>query len=175
MTIRTFWTLLLKILGIWLILSGLTIIPQFITAWAFLRDNSQENLITAFYISALLLLTIGIYFVILKLLVFNSSWVIDKLKLDKGFNEEKLDLSIKLNTVLSIATIVIGGLILVNTLPMLCRQIFTFVQLKTVFRQDPQFSLIIFFSVKALIGYLLMTNSNKVVSYIAKKTENIEN
>jgi len=175
MTIRTFWTLFFKILGIWLILSGLTIIPQFITTLAFFGDNSHENLFVTFYISAVLLLTIGIYFVIMKLFVFNSSWLIDKLKLDKGYQEEKLDLNIKLNTILSIATIVIGGLILVNTLPMLCRQIFMFIQLKTVFRQDPQFGWIIFYSVKALIGYLLMTNSNIVINYIAKKSKNIDN
>lgn len=175
MNIRTFWILFLKILGIWLILSGLTVFAQFINAFSFFGNNQEDSFFAAIYIIGLLLLTIGLYFVTLKLLVFNSNWVIDKLKLDKGFQEEKLDLSITLKTVLTIATIVIGGLILIDALPMLCKQIFLFVQLKTVFRQDPQFSLIIFFSVKALIGYLLMTNSNKVVSYIAKKTENIEN
>ena len=29
MTIRTFWNLFIKILGIWLVLSFLTVIPQF--------------------------------------------------------------------------------------------------------------------------------------------------
>jgi hypothetical protein len=33
MTIRTFCNILFKILGIWLILSGLSVIPKFI--WAF--------------------------------------------------------------------------------------------------------------------------------------------
>lgn len=170
MTIRTFWTLFLKILGIWLILSGLTIVPQFITAFSFFGDNHQDNLFAAVYVIVLMILTIGLYFVILKLLVFNSAWLIDKLKLDKGFQEEKLDFSVSLKTVLTIATIVIGGLILVDALPMLCKQIFTFIQQKIVFREDPQFSWIIFYSVKTLIGYLIMTNSKFVIDFINKKT-----
>ena len=175
MTIRTFWTLFLKILGIWLILSALTVIPQFISAFAFFGENSQDNFFTAIYIIALLLLTFGLYFVVLKLLVFNSNWLIDKLKLDKGFQDEKLDLNITLKAVLAIATIVIGGLILVDALPMLCKEVFTFIQQKSVFREDPQFSWIIFYFIKALIGYLLMTNSKVVINYIDKKTVDLEN
>lgn len=175
MTIRTFWTLLLKILGIWLILSGLTIIPQFIGAFTYFGDNQQDNFFAALYVIVLLILTVGVYVVVLKLFVFNTNWLIDKLKLDQGFVEEKLDLGITLRTVLTIATIVIGGLILVDALPMLCKQIFTFMQQKSVFREDPQFSWVIFYFVKSLIGYFLMTNSKSVIDFINKKTESAEN
>ncbi len=174
MTIRTFWTLFLKILGISLILSGLTVIPQFMSAFAFFGENQQDNFMAAIYIIVLLLLTVGFYFVVLKLLVFNSNWLIDKLKLDKGFQEEKLEMGLTLKTVLTIATIVIGGLILVDALPMLCKQVFAFIQQKSVFREDPQFSWIVFYFVKTLIGYFLMTNSKMVISYIDKKTEDVE-
>ncbi|NLU38995.1 MAG: hypothetical protein GXX78_08915 [Bacteroidales bacterium] len=175
MTIRTFWTLFIKILGIWLILSGLTVIPQFISAFTFFGNQHDDNILGVIYIIVILLLTVGLYFIVLKLFVFNSNWIIDKLNLDKGFQEETIDLNITLRTVLTIATIVIGGLILVDSLPMLCKQIFTFIQQKTVFREDPQFSWIIFYSVKTLIGYLMMTNSKYVIDYIHKKTENIKN
>lgn len=174
MTIRTFWTLLLKILGISIILSGLAVIPQFISAFAFFGDNAQDNFMAVIFITALLLLTVGLYFVVLKLLVFNSNWLIDKLKLDKGFDEEKLELNIAPKTVITIAIIVIGGFIFVDALPMLCKQVFTFVQQKSVFREDPEFSWVVFYAIKALIGYLLMTNSKLVIGYIYKKTEDVE-
>jgi hypothetical protein len=173
MTIRTFWTLLLKILGIWLILSSLTVIPQFLTVFSIFTNN--DNIISALSIIALMLFTLGLYFVVLKIFVFNSNWIIDKLKLDKGFPEETIDLNISLQTVLTISTIVIGGLIFVEALPMLFKQFFTFIQQKTVFREDPEFSWIIFYSVKTLIGYLLMTNSKFVIEYIHRKTKNVEN
>jgi hypothetical protein len=103
--------------------------------------------------------------------VFNSDWLIDKLKLDKGFQEEKIDINITLKTVLTIATIVLGGLILVDALPMLCKQIIAFMQQQSMLREAPQFSWIIFYFVKALIGYLLMTNSKVVNGFIAKHIE----
>ncbi len=174
MTIRTFWTLFLKILGIWLILSGLTVIPQFISAFTFFGNQHDNNILGVIYVIVILLLTVGLYFIVLKLFVFNSNWIIDKLNLDKGFPTETIDLNISLRTVLTIATIVVGGLIFVDSLPMLCKQIFIFIQHKTVFREDPQFSWIIFYSVKTFIGYLLMTNSKYVIDYIHKKTESIE-
>lgn len=174
MTIRTFWTLFLKILGIWLVLSGLTVIPQFISAFTFFGDNPQENLLVAILVIVLMLLTLALYFVVLKLLVFNSDRVIDKLKLDKGFREEKLDLAISLKTVLTIATIVIGGLIFVDALPMLGKHLFTLIQKKALFVENPQVSWIIFYAVKALIGYLLMTNSQGIVGFINRKTANVD-
>jgi len=174
MSIRTFWTLLLKILGIWLILSGISVVPQFINAFAFFGDNQQDNVFAAFYITALLFLTLALYAVVLKLLVFNSAWVIDKLKLDQGFPEERIDLNATLQTVLTIATIVLGGLILVDALPMLCKQVFTLIQQKSLFAEYPQFDWVIFYSAKALIGYLLMTNSKTVIRYVEKKTPESE-
>ena len=173
MTIRTFWTLFLKILGIWLILSGLTVIPSFVSAFTFFGEN-HNNLYAAVYIAAMLILTVVLYFVVLKLLVFNSGWLIDKLKLERGLEEANLDISITLKTVLTIATIVIGGLIFVDAFPMLCKQIFFFIQQKSVFREDPQFSWIIFYSIKVLIGYLLMTNSKLVIEFIGKRTESTD-
>ena len=171
MTIRTFWTLLLKILGIWLILSGLTVIPQFLSFFTFWGNNQHDNLIGIIYILVLMLLTIGLYVVVLKLFVFNSHRIIDKLKLDKGFPEEMIDLNVTWKMGLTIATIVIGGLIFVDALPMLCKQIFTFFQQKTVFSEDPQFGWMIFYFVKTIIGYLLMTNSKYVVDYIQKNSD----
>ncbi|WP_423129451.1 hypothetical protein [Gaoshiqia sp. Z1-71] len=105
----------------------------------------------------------------MKLFVFNSTWIIDKLKLDKGFPEETINLNVTMG--LTIATIVIGGLIFVDALPMLCKQIFTFFQQKTVFSEDPQFGWMIFYFVKTMIGYLLMTNSRYVVGYIHKNAD----
>lgn len=174
MTIRTFWTLLLKILGIWLILSGLSLIPQIISVFTLFSMQFNDSVIGVIFSIFVLLLTVGVYFLILKLFVFNSGWIIDKLKLDQQFQEERIDLSITLRTILTIATIVIGGMILVNALPMLCMRIFSLIQQQNVFREDPEFGWIIFYAIKSLIGYLLMTNSKPVINYILRKTESVE-
>lgn len=174
MTIRTFWTLLLKILGLWLLLSGLSLIPQIISVFTFFSMQFSDSVIGIVFSIFIILLTAVIYFLVLKLFVFNSGWIIDKLKLDQQFNEEKIDLSITLKTVLTIATIVIGGLILVDAFPMLCKQIFSFIQQKAVYIEYPEYGWIIFYAIKSLFGFLLMTNSKPVIKYILKKTESVE-
>jgi hypothetical protein len=158
----------MKILGIWLVLDSVTVIPQFFSTLFFTdpNDTAQSFALTA----ALLLLTIGIYIFILRLFVFKTAWLIDKLHLDKGFNEERIDLNVQLSTVLTITTIVIGGLMFVDSLPQLCKQTFMFFQQKNMFRESPTSGWIIFHLVKTILGYLLMTNSKQVVAFIEKQT-----
>jgi cytochrome c biogenesis factor len=167
MTIRTFWTIFIKILGIWLVLSSVTVIPQFILTFVYAgsNDTSRDFALAA----GLLLLTIGIYVFILRLFVFKTAWLIDKLHLEKGFDGEKIDLNVQLSTVLTVTTIVLGGLMFVDSLPQLCKQTFMFFQEKDLFRESPTSGWIIFYFVNTMLGYLLMTNSKQVVEFIQKK------
>ncbi len=169
MTIRTFWTIFIKILGIWLVLDSLTVVPQFLTALPFYGNNYDENIWSLLAMVAMLLVTITMYILILWLFVFKTSWLIDKLHLDRGFVEERIEFKIERSTVLSIATIVLGGLMFIDSLPQLCRQVFVFFQQKTLFGESPNTGFIIFHSVKTVIGYLLMTNSQYVVNFIDRQ------
>lgn len=170
MTIRTFWAIFIKILGIWLVLDSITVIPQFLSALPFFGTNNDDNIFGVGIVLALLLLTIGIYVFILRLFVFKTAWLIDKLHLDKGFEEDKLNFNVQLSTILTVATIVIGGLMFIDGLPQLCRQIFVFFQQKNIFRESPTSTWIIFHFAKTIIGYLLMTNSKSVVTFIERQT-----
>ncbi|HCE58680.1 MAG TPA: hypothetical protein DER09_12850 [Prolixibacteraceae bacterium] len=169
MSIKTFWNILLKILGIWLILSGFGVIPQFI--WAFsIFEYRPDGKIAAglIYLAALLFITAALFFVILWLFVFRSGWIINKLKLDKGFDDERIDLNIRLNTALTIAIIVIGGLMFADSLPELLRNIYSAFKQDDLVRKDPVTALIILYLAKTTIGYLLMTNSRMIILYITK-------
>ena len=173
MTIRTFWTIFIKIMGIWLVLDSMTVISQFLsTLMLFFVTSSDPDTATIGIASTvfLLLLTIGVYFFILRLFVFKTAWLIDKLHLDKGFDEEQIDLNVQLSTVLTVTTIVIGGLMFVDGLPQFCKQTFEFFQQPTMFRESPTSGWIIFHLVKITLGYLLMTNSKQVVAFIDKQT-----
>jgi len=170
MTIRTFWTIFIKILGIWLVLDSVTVIPQFISTLFYADPNDTGQ---GFALSILLLLlTIGVYLFILRLFVFKTAWLIDKLHLDKGFDEEKIDLNVQLSTVLTVTTIVIGGLMFVDSLPQLCKQFFVFYQQKSIFIENPSSGWLIFHFVKTIFSYLIMTNSKLVVTFIDKQTSN---
>jgi hypothetical protein len=170
MTIRTFWTIFIKILGIWLVLDSITVIPQFISALSFFGTTTDQSVLGLVGVFVLLLLTIGIYIFILRIFVFKTAWLIDKLHLDKGFTEDKIDINIKRPTVLAVATIVIGGLLFIDSFPLLCKQTFTFFQQKSMFRENPDSGWIIFHLVKTIIGYLLMTNSKAVVRFVDKQS-----
>lgn len=172
MTIKTFWTITIKMLGIWLGLGFLTVIPQFISALTYFGANRNDNLFAIGYVIALFLLTIGIYVVILRLFVFKTAWLINKLHLEKGFVEEKIELSIPHSTVLTIALIVIGGIVFVDSLPQLCKQTFVFIQQDIRLGESPITGWIIFYFAKTILGYLLMTNSQFVVRFINTKNPN---
>jgi len=170
MTIRTFWTIFIKILGIWLVLGFITVIQQFLTIVPFFQTNSNDNSFSVVaYVVSILIITIGIYIFILRLFVFKTSWLIDKLHLEKGFEEEKIELNIPRSTVFTIATIVIGGFIFVDSLPHLCRLTIGFIKENNPIRESPNLVWFIFYLVKTIIGYLLMTNSQFVVSFIDKQ------
>ena len=168
MTIKTFWTIFIKFLGIWLVLDSVTIFPRFILTlfYSYPKGTTQGYATTL----SLLLLTMGVYLFILRVFVFKTSWLIDKLHLDKGFDEDKIDLNIQFSTVLTVATIVVGGLMFVDSLAQFCKQIFVFYQQKSIFIENPTSSWLIFEFVKIIFSYLLMTNSKQVVTFIDKQT-----
>jgi hypothetical protein len=170
MTIRTLWTFFIKILGISLVLGSLTVISQILSVLPFFGHNNNDNYYGVVILIVLILLTIAVYIFVLWLFVFKTSWLIDKLHLDKGFTEDKIELNIKQSTVLSIAVIVVGGIIFIESFPQLCRQIFVFFQEKNMFKDDPNSGWIIFQLVKTIIGYLLMTNSQLVIKYLVRET-----
>ncbi|NEW84474.1 MAG: hypothetical protein GZ094_19195 [Mariniphaga sp.] len=174
MTIRTFWIIFIKILGIWLVLSFLTVIPQFAKMLTFFGTTSNGKLLGIGITVALFLLTIGIYALILRLFVFKTDWLIDKLHLDKGFPEEKIELNIQRSTVFTIATIVIGGFIFADSFPLFCQQVLVFIQRNNLSGENPTSGWIIFYLVKTILGYLLMTNSQFVVRFLEKQNSTTE-
>ena len=171
MSIKTFWTILLKILGLGLVFGGIGLLPQSLAAIPSFFGNGSENIIVAMSIIGLFILSIGIYAVILWIFVFKTSWLIDKFHLEKGFTEEHIDLHIRQSTVLSVAIIVIGGIMLIDALPAFCEEVFIFARQKGMFMEYNNSNYIVFSFIKMLIGYLLMTNSKWIVSFIDKNAE----
>lgn len=168
MTVRNFWMIFIKILGIWLVLDSLVVIPQYFSSviYNITSGNGEELVYT------LALLTIGLlfYLFIIRLFILKTGWLINKLQLEKDFNEEKIELNVPREVVLKIACIVIGGLILVREIPDFCRELFFFFQRKTLLFEDQGTTYIIFHLVSILIGYLMMTKFSSIVGFIEKKT-----
>lgn len=158
MTIRIFWTIVIKFLGLWLVIDFFAVILQFISSLIFLKEQDGGGMELILSVAGLLI-TLGLYYLVLRIFVFKTEWIIDKLRLDKGFSEERIGLKISSTTVISIATIMIGGFLIIESLPSFCKQVFIFFQQKSIFRANPSSGFIIFHFVKMIIGFIIMTNS----------------
>lgn len=106
MNISTFWNIVFKIMGIWFIISLLNFIPYtFSTLTVFLNDAYSD---ATFLIVCLLV--IAFFIAVIRLLIFRTDIIIDKLKLEKSFTEYRININIHTYQLLSIAIVIIGGI-----------------------------------------------------------------
>lgn len=164
MTKRDFFIMILKLFGLYSIVSVLfTVLP-----------NSMSILFPEFSFSSLLLLT-GIVIVVVGLfaiLVFKSARIVDLLRLDKGFDDDRMDLgALNSQSIIKIATVIIGGLIfLKNIASFLNYIVFAFKADQTGFGPDNKtiFQLALT-GTNILVGYLLLTNYNYIAKILGRK------
>ena len=170
---RSLFALIIKIIGIYLVIGGIVAIPQMLTAFhSFTSQVSYADSKDVFAIALFLIITVAIYISIMRYCLFRTEWLIDKLHLDKGFTEEKLELNIHRSTVLQIAVIVVGCIMVIDNLPLLCREIFVYFQTSMPnigFKENPSSKFIVIDFAKFFIGLFLMTSSRLVVNFIERK------
>ena len=176
MTIKTFWTILLKVMGLWFIFVSLGTIVQILSMILIFSQNSHTTGIDKVLLSTVIVLVVTLLFILmLWFLLFKSAWVIEKLKLTKGFAEERIELTMEWSTILTIATIVIGGIMVIDSLPLLCKQTVTYFQHAKLLKDSQESMWILFYLVKTVLGYLLMTNSQYVVRFLGRQNDRNNN
>lgn len=124
---------------------------------------------TWIWCNIILILVLGIYYFVFRICLFKTSWIIDKLKLDKDFENQHIKFNSKNFTIISIAIIVIGGIIFIESIPILLKDIFIFFQQKSTLKDYPNTGWIFFNFVKIITWYLLMTNNKQVAKFIDSK------
>ena len=123
MTPKNLFNIILKVIGIFFIKDALVFLAQLVPQLLYINNDNKflemggiinllSTLVAAF-------VCIGIIY----LLIFRTNYIIDKLKLDKGFDKETIPLNLHRSVILSIAIIVIAGLILVNEIPNFINQL----------------------------------------------------
>jgi hypothetical protein len=98
--------------------------------------------------------------------------VIKKLSLDKGFTEENIEINIHRSSLLSIAIIVLGGLMLADALPLLVYDAFNYVQRDdtyTGFSKNRASPYLVSNLLKIVIGYFMVVDSRLIVNFIERK------
>jgi hypothetical protein len=166
MTKRDFFRLIIKLFGLY---SGLitvfTVIPNNITNVLF-----QFNfMMFLFIIGATLVIVLLFLF-----LIFKTDYIIDLLKLDKGFDEERIQFeNLNSESIVKIAIFLIGGFLIINYLPNFLNYTVQAFRSKI---QSSEFSNIsvnyfnwIVSGINILLGYILITNYKVIAHYFDKK------
>ena len=169
MTPRILFNIILKILGLFFIKDFLASIPQLLSVILFLtKSDTVTEAVWTLVTTLLILLAYGL---VSYYLVFKTDLIIDKLKLDKGFDQETIPLNIHRSTILSISIIVIGGLLVADEIPNFCRQLFSYFQEKrmTYGQTHPDVAYSVVSGVKIIIGILLMAEQRKIVNLIERQ------
>ena len=167
MTKRDFFILILKIFGLYSIVAGLfTILPSSISYLLMEFDL----FFTACFIG-IIAVVIGLF----VLLIFQSGKIVDLLKLEKGFDTDRIELSsLHSKDIIKIGTFIVGGLLLLDSFPsFLSHSLFAFKRSMAGFEfGDEQKFMWAVSGINIVIGYLLMTNFDFVAKML--KVESAE-
>ena len=171
MEIRTFWRIVIKGIGLWLLIGAFYIIPQLGSNLYMINTNDGwSNIFTIFILSVFLFV---VYIFIVRLFLFKSEYIITKLKLDSHFTQEKIDVNISSQTVLRVVIIITGAITLIESLPNFMIEVYHFLQAKQLLKDYQEVSSMLFYFIKSLIAYLMMTNSKVIEKYISREAKKV--
>lgn len=175
MTPKALFTIILKIAGIYLIVQEIDLIAPLINAILQQIHSSEPPLFDFWQFSFIVLLMLGLYLLIQWYCIFKTDWVINKLHLDKGFDTERFEIKIHRSLLLRISIIVIGAVIITDSLPLLCKEVFYFLRTSDKyerFKDNPSSGFLIYYFIKFTIGFTLMSCSRLLVNFIELKRRN---
>ncbi len=172
MTPRTFWILLLRFLGLWILLDIFTYVSTtFNNLVYYWQQKDTHSLVITL---GLTLLVAGMYILLIQVLIFRTTWLIDKWNLDKDIADERIADNIHRSTIIHIATILIGAFMCIDSIPYLIQNLFIYAQQRSGnidVGNNSATPWVFFYFIKSIGGYLLATNSRWVVNFIEKERQ----
>jgi hypothetical protein len=169
MTPRSLFNVILKILGIFFLRDILYTIPQIVLE---IPSPSGSGLALGdIWLLSSTLLVLIIETVFLYFLVFKTEWMIIILKLDRGFDQETIPLNMHRSTVLRVAIIVIGGLMIAQEIPNFFTQLFMYIREKRESHGqfNPKIEYTVLAGIKVLLGILLIAEQKLWVNLIERQ------
>lgn len=163
MNTRALFNLILKVFGL-ILVKDILIIVVF-TLQTLLMDTIDFN----YRLSSVspYLLSIVVYGILIRLLLFKTKYVINKLGLAKEMDDE-IPLKVHRSVVLNIAIIVLSGYILINEVPGLLSLLYSMYREKiaTNGQNDVTTQPLILSLCKVIIALLLLGYRHRVINYI---------
>jgi hypothetical protein len=169
MTLKIFWTIFLKIFGLYLIWQILIALPSLFSSIIVTGSQDKGSLFSV--ISASIFLAL-FFIAIVRYCLFQTERVIEKLHLDKGFTEEKIEVNIHRSSLLTIIIVILGGLMLADALPLLVYDLFLYFQHAEAYKgftDNRESPYLVTNLLKVVIGYFMATESRLLVNFIERK------
>jgi hypothetical protein len=163
MNTRALFNLILKVFGLVLVKDIIVLVVYTVQTLLMASIDIEYGLSSV----SPYLLSIVVYGILIRLLLFKTKYVIDKLGLANGMDDE-IPLKVHRSVVLNIAIIVLGGYILINELPNLLRLLYSMYREKIVTngQNDVTTQPLILSLCKVIVASLLLGHRNRVINYI---------
>ncbi|MBL7885201.1 MAG: hypothetical protein JNJ52_00505 [Flavobacterium sp.] len=166
MTKRDFFRLIIKIFGLYsLILTVFTVIPNNISNLLYQYDIRMIAVILA-----IMCISVGLFFVLL----FKTDSIITILKLEKGFDEEKMDIgNLNSQSILKLALILIGGFLVLDYVPSFLFELVNAFKYKVSDASSIEGYSVDYFGlstgiINIVIGFLLVMNYKSIAHFLDK-------
>ena len=167
MSPRSLFSIILKVVGIFFIKNILISVANIIPALSQIKkDDFRDYTILSLVI---LVLEGVVYLLLTYLLLFKTNWVIDKLKLNQGFQEDTFNFNIHRSNILRIAIIILGSLIIIDAIPSIVQQLLYFIEMRKDKLANANINFAIFPTVKLFIGIFLIVYQRTLVNFIEYK------
>ena len=165
MTKRDLFRVLIKIFGFY---SGIITLFSIVPGYVSTLPND--------FIPMLFLFVFGMIFLSLLLvyvLIFKTDFIIDKLELDQGFDEDRIQFeNLNNENLLKFAVLIIGGFLVLDYLPSFLNHTFQAFKTKIHSTENNIYTINYFnwisSGINLVLGYLLLTNFKRIASYFNK-------
>ncbi len=169
MNLKTLWTIILKTLGVYFLLHLIAAASQLVAGLLSFATMPVDGSTIAYVLMPLIMFTI--YLFIPLVLIFKSDWLIEKLKLTQGFEQESVDANLNGGAAINIALIVLGGYVFIDSAPVFLQQTFTYLQNGTDLPNNAGSGSILMPLAKTIIGAFLVLKHQAVSQFIIKQNQ----
>ena len=167
MTKRDFFIIIIKLFGLLSVVTSIfSVIPSNI-----LFALMDIDLFSVIWITVAMVIVIGLF----VLLIFKSDKVVKLLKLDKGFDDERIEIgNLNTNSIVKLAVIIIGGFLILDNIPaFLSHTLYAFKGdiVGIYYDTMDKFNWAVN-GINLVLGFLLLTNYNTVSKILRIKENN---
>ena len=172
MTIKDLFRVLLKLFGLYVVIT--TLFSSIPSSIFFFSGREAEGVVWT-------IVVLAVMFILFLLFIFNTNWIIDKLELGKGFDNDTINFQNFSNvTVIHIGCFVIGGLLFIENLPFVLTRGYYLVEVFASDASEAELSefrstrdYIYFYTnlFQIIVGVFLFTNPDKIAALFREKKE----